>query len=162
IAAEARFRQARASVRFARAGYFPTATGGASVMRSRQSATLGPRPVARGPLTDYTLPLDLSWELDVWGRVRRSVEANAASAQASDLRVQRAQLEHAIALLVNKPPSEFSLRLASLMATPPTVPVGVPSALLERRPDIAAAERRVAAANAQIGVAEVAYFPTIT
>jgi NodT family efflux transporter outer membrane factor (OMF) lipoprotein len=237
ISAEAQFRQARALVRSARAGYFPTVTGGVSVVRSRQSATLGTRPVARGPLTDYTLPLDLSWEIDLWGRVRRSVEANEAGAQASaadletlrlslqaelasnyfelrgldaerqlledtiaayrkalqvttnrynagivskadvaqaetqlkmtqaqaiDLGVQRAQLEHAIALLVNKPPSELSLPPAPLTATSPAVPVGVPSALLERRPDIAAAERRVAAANAQIGVAEAAYFPTIT
>jgi NodT family efflux transporter outer membrane factor (OMF) lipoprotein len=83
-------------------------------------------------------------------------------AQATALGVQRAQFEHAIALLIGKPASTFSIPARPLKGTPPVIPVGVPSQLLERRPDIAAAERIVAEANAQIGVARAAYFPTIT
>ena len=83
-------------------------------------------------------------------------------AQATDLGIQRAQLEHAIATLLGKPASLFFIATNSLAATPVAIPAGVPSQLLERRPDIAAAERRVAEANAQIGVARAAYFPTIT
>ena len=83
-------------------------------------------------------------------------------AQATDLGVSRAQLEHAIAVLVGKPPGDFSLQAGPIRVVPVQVPVGVPSELLERRPDIAAAERLAAAANAQIGVAKAAYFPTFT
>jgi NodT family efflux transporter outer membrane factor (OMF) lipoprotein len=252
--AEATYRQARALVREARASYFPTVTLGLGYTRFRNSATFGRSSAGRSsagtssaggstgggsssPQSDFQLGLDFSWELDLWGRIRRTVESNQASAQASagdlesarlsfqaelaqdyfqlrtldaqkqlldatvaafeksleltnnryasgvasqvdvvqaatqlkttqaqaiDVGVQRAQLEHAIALLIGKPASTFSLPAAPLMAMPPPIPVGLPSALLERRPDIAAAERRVAAANAQIGVAEAAFFPTLT
>ena len=188
-------------------------------------------------VTEYSLPIDLSWELDIWGKVHRTVEANSASAaasaadleavrlsahsdlatnyfqlraldaqrklfddtiaayqrsleitrnryaagvvskadvvqaetqlkstsaQATDLLIQRAQFEHAIAVILGKPPASFSIPSTPLDAKVPEIPVGLPSALLERRPDIAAAERRMAAANAQIGVAQAAYFPSLT
>jgi NodT family efflux transporter outer membrane factor (OMF) lipoprotein len=82
--------------------------------------------------------------------------------QATDIAVQRAQFEHAIATLIGKPPADFSLPPAPLDLQPPDIPVAVPSELLERRPDIAAAERRVAEANEQIGIAKAAFFPTVT
>src|SRR5204862_8189992 len=74
-------------------------------------------------------------------------------AQAIDVGVARAQYEHAVAVLVGKPPAEFTLPPLPLTTPPPSIPVGLPSELLERRPDIAAAERRVASANAQVGLA---------
>jgi NodT family efflux transporter outer membrane factor (OMF) lipoprotein len=89
-------------------------------------------------------------------------QLKTAEAQEIDTRVQRAALEHAIALLMGKPPSELSIPVSPLDLTPPPVPVGIPSQLLERRPDIAAAERQAAAANAQIGVAIAAFYPTVT
>ena len=82
-----------------------------------------------------------------------------AKTQATNNRLQRAQLEHAIAILLGEAPADFSLPPRSLQAVPPSIAVGLPSSLLERRPDIAAAERRVAAANADIGVARAAFFP---
>jgi NodT family efflux transporter outer membrane factor (OMF) lipoprotein len=90
-------------------------------------------------------------------------EAQLKSAQAQDtnLGILRAQYEHAIAVLIGQPASSFSLPPNALAANPPAIPVGIPSELLERRPDIAAAERSMAQANAQIGVAKAAYFPTI-
>jgi len=242
IAAEAQVRQAKALVQAARAGYYPTATVGASVTRSQRgvaSSSSGGVNTASSVQnsTAFSLPFDLSWEADVWGRIRRSVEANRDSAQASeadlaaaqlsaqaelaqdyfllrvqdlqkelldatvasfqkaldltrnrydsgvaaksdllqaetqlkttraqaiDLGVQRAQLEHAIALLIGKPASSFSLPALHFAAVFPQIPAGLPSQLLERRPDIASAERRMAAANAQIGVAQAAYYPSIT
>jgi len=237
-AAEAQYREAQALVREARASYFPTATIGIGANRSSQSTTIGGGPTSqRTAVSDYSLALDVSWELDVWGRIRRSVESNQASAQASagdlenarlsfqaalaqdyfqlreldaqkqlltatvaafqkslelteglyaqgvaseadvlqaetqlkttqaqliNVGVQRAQFEHAIAVLIGKPASDFSIPATPLAGTPPAIPVGVPSELLERRPDIAASERRVAAANAQIGVAEAAFYPSVT
>ena len=88
-------------------------------------------------------------------------QLRAAQAQDTDLGVLRAQYEHAIAVLIGQPASTFSLSAQALEAKPPATPVGIPSELLERRPDIAAAERDVAQANAQIGVAKAAYFPTV-
>lgn len=82
-------------------------------------------------------------------------------AAAIDVGVLRAQYEHAVAILIGKPPVEFSLPPLPLTAPPPYIPSGLPSELLERRPDIAAAERRVAAANAQIGVGKSAYYPLV-
>lgn len=230
--AEANYRQAQALVRASRSGYYPAVTGGVSATRSRHSSEVG----GLGTYSDFLLPIDFSWEIDLWGRVRRTVEANQAGAQATqadlasallsaqsllaqdyfqlrtvdaqkkiledtiegyrktldltknrytggvaskadvlqaetqlkstqaqsiDLGVQRAQLSHAMALLVGKPPSAFSIPVAPLVATPPPVPIGVPSDLLERRPDIASAERNVAAANARIGVAEAAFYPNV-
>lgn len=237
-AAQAQFEQARAAVRFNRSFQYPTVTGGVSATRNRLSSN---RPNGRlSPtknFTDLQTPVDASYEADVWGRVRRTVEAARATAQASaadlesvslslqaelasdyyqlraldaeeallnstvtafekaleltenryrggvasqvdvaqaqtqlettraqaiDLAVQRAQFEHAIAVLTGQPASTFSLASAPLSSAPPVVPVGLPSELLERRPDIAGNERRMAAANAQIGIAKAAYFPTIT
>src|SRR5476651_270276 len=239
--AEAQYRQAFALVQSARAGYYPTVTGGVSNTRSRSSATTiatpSVAPVSRGVVTNHNLPFAANWEADVWGKIRRTVEANEASAQASagdlaaarlsaqatlaqsyfqlrsldaqqqlledtviayekslrlvqnqyaagivakadvvqaqvqvkttqaqaiDIGVQRAQLEHAIASLLGKPPSELSIARTPLDAAVPSVPVELPSELLERRPDIAAAERRMAQANAQIGVAKAAYYPSLT
>jgi NodT family efflux transporter outer membrane factor (OMF) lipoprotein len=237
-AAQAQFDQARAIVRQTRSAYYPTVTAGVSATRSHESQN---RPngqlSSNNNFTDLQLPVDAAYELDVWGRVRRTVEAARASAQASaadlesvslslhaelandyflmrsldaeaqlldstvtafqkaldltqnryqggvasqvdvaqaqtqlettraqavDLRVQRAQFEHAIAVLVGQPAPTFSLPVAPLANTPPAVPPGLPSELLERRPDIASTERRMAQANALIGVAKAAYYPTIT
>jgi NodT family efflux transporter outer membrane factor (OMF) lipoprotein len=236
--AEAQYRESQALVREARASYFPMVTIGIGANRSSQSTTTGTGPMRpRTTVSDYSLAIDGSWELDVWGRIRRTVESNQANAQASaadleaarlsaqaalaqdyfqlrmldaqkqllnasvaafeksldltknryasgvassadvlqaetqlkttqaqaiDVGVARAQMEHAIAVLIGQAASTFSLPAMPLAATPPAIPVGVPSELLERRPDIAAAERLVASANAQIGVAEAAFYPSVT
>jgi NodT family efflux transporter outer membrane factor (OMF) lipoprotein len=94
--------------------------------------------------------------------VQAEAQLKGTQAQLIDLRATRAQLEHAIAVLIGKPPALFTLASADIEARLPAIPPGLPSTLLERRPDIAAAERRVAAANAKIGVAEAAYFPRLS
>ncbi|MGA9852181.1 MAG: efflux transporter outer membrane subunit [Gammaproteobacteria bacterium] len=94
--------------------------------------------------------------------ITAQTQLQAAQAQAINTGVQRAIYEHAIAVLIGKPPSELTLAPGELTATVPRVPVTVPSTLLERRPDIAAAERQMAAANAQIGVADAAYYPDLS
>jgi len=89
-------------------------------------------------------------------------QLRTAKAQAASLGILRAQYEHAIAVLIGQPASSFALSAGPFTAVPPRVPAGLPSDLLERRPDIAAAERSVAAANAQVGEAETAFFPSLT
>jgi NodT family efflux transporter outer membrane factor (OMF) lipoprotein len=235
--AQEQFVQARAAIGIARAPEFPSVTGGMAAYGARQSqnqALFGPT----SPVTysNVQLPLDVSYEPDVWGRIRRSVEAARSEAQASaadlasvalslhaelaadyfelrgldsqaqllnstvssyeraldltenryqgglsseldvaqaqtqlqttraqaiDVGVQRAAYEHAIAVLIGQPSANFSLQSLPLTMGPPPIPIGLPSDLLERRPDIAAAERRVEEANANIGVARAAYFPAI-
>jgi NodT family efflux transporter outer membrane factor (OMF) lipoprotein len=235
-AAQAQFLEARAQLHLSRADYYPTATAGVSASRNRLSAN---RPL-NSSIDDYTdlvLPVDVSYEADVWGRVRRTVEAARAQAQATagdlesvnlslhadlasdyfqlrsldaeeqllqstvkayqqalkltedryhggvasavdvaqaqtqlestraqalDVGVQRAEFEHAIAVLAGEPASTFSLPVSPLVNPPPAIPPGLPSELLERRSDVAAAERRMAAANAQIGVAKAAYYPLLS
>jgi len=92
-----------------------------------------------------------------------SAEAQLLSSQAQQVnaRIQRAVLEHAIAVLIGQQPASFSMSPSSMRSDVPTVPAGIPSAMLERRPDVAEAERKVAAANAQIGVAKSAFFPSL-
>src|SRR5215218_487867 len=94
--------------------------------------------------------------------VQAEAQLRSTQAQSIDVGVQRAQVEHAIAILMGKAPAELSIAADTAELGIPAIPVGVPSQLLERRPDIAAAERQMAAANAQIGVAQAAYFPSLT
>jgi NodT family efflux transporter outer membrane factor (OMF) lipoprotein len=233
--ANARFVEARAMVHYNRAAQFPTISTSPGIESLRDSANTPYLP-ATSTTGDFVLPFDLSYELDVWGRVRRTVSASREEAQATagdlatvnlslhaelaydyfelrsadaqkkllddtvktyqdalqltvnrfeggaapksdvaqaqtqlqatmvrdtDVAVQRAQFEHAIAVLIGKPPAAFSLSALPLDLAPPDISAGLPSQLLERRPDIAAAERRVAEANDQIGIARAAYYPTV-
>ncbi len=186
-ASEAAFRQARAVVDQSRSNLYPIISLDGSIDQSRSStgsrsgsaAGFSGGSGARNE-TVYSASLGASWELDVWGRLRRTVESDVATAQATDadlaaatLSAQadlasnyfqlRAQLEHAIAVLLGEPPATFSIEPQPLDDLLPIPPAAVlPSELLERRPDVAAAERRMAAANALIGVAETAWFPDIT
>jgi NodT family efflux transporter outer membrane factor (OMF) lipoprotein len=236
-AAEAVYTQSRALLRYDRAAYYPAINGGASATRNRISDNRPPSLSTDGvTYSDFQIPLELSYELDVWGRVRKTVEAQRGQAQASaadlatvnlsmhaqlalfyfqarsldaqeqllnstveqyeqafaltdsrfkggiasevevqqastqlettraqaiDVGVLRAQFEHAIATLIGKPAASFTLPPLPLTSPPPAIPAQLPSDLLERRPDIAAAERRMASANAQIGVAKAAYYPVI-
>jgi NodT family efflux transporter outer membrane factor (OMF) lipoprotein len=237
--AEARFREARAAIRFTRASQFPTISTSPSAAYTKNSdySPNSPSQIQEASTGNFVLPVDLSYELDLWGRVRRTVAAAREETQATaadyataklsleaelamdyfelrsadaqkqllddtvkaytddvqltthrfkggvaprsdvaqaqtqldttrvqdtDVTVQRAQFEHAIAVLIGKPPAEFSLASVPLTDQPPNIPTGLPSELLQRRPDIAAAERRMAEANQQIGIARAAYFPTVT
>lgn len=240
-AAVARFAEARATVDVTRAGLFPNISVSGSYSRERispntPSITTGRAIGQPNTFSDFTVPLDLQYELDVWGRVRRSVESAQAQLKAtaddvetvkldieaevavdyftlraldSELAVlhssvlvfsksfelttnrfaggianelevaqsqtvlettqaqlpavalQRAQFEHALAVLVAQPAPAFQIPTRDLSASPPLIPPGLPSELLERRPDIASAERLMAAANENIGVAKAAFFPTV-
>ncbi|MGB6876328.1 MAG: efflux transporter outer membrane subunit [Candidatus Acidiferrales bacterium] len=237
-AAEAQYTQARAAVRFYRSGYFPVVSTQPSVSRQRQSQNKALYSAGEAiTYNDYLLPIDVSYEPDIWGQVRRQVESARAQMQASaadlatvnlslhaelamdyfqlrgldaeeqllnntveafqktlqltqdrfkgglssavdvaqaqtqlqttraqaiDVEVQRAAYEHAVAVLTGQPPSSFGLASSPLSVPPPAIPPGLPSQLLERRPDIAAAERQMDSANAQIGVAKSAYYPGMT
>ena len=94
--------------------------------------------------------------------VEAQTTLHSAESAATNVGIARAQYEHAIAMLVGKPASSFSIPVRPLTTAPPPIPVGIPSQLLERRPDVAAAERSMAAANAQIGVATAAFYPALT
>ena len=126
------------------------------------------REVFRQTLDSYQRTYDLTMTLFHAGIdsdedvAQARTQLDAATAQATDVGVSRATYEHAIATLIGKPAAEFSLPVAEFVPKPPAVPVALPSELLERRPDIAALERQIAAANAQIGVARAAYYPNLT
>jgi NodT family efflux transporter outer membrane factor (OMF) lipoprotein len=239
-AADARFREARALIRFNHASLYPTvgvAPFAGGVRESSNQPYFSATAVNGNGQSEIQLPADLSYEIDMWGRIRRTVNAareeaqasaadrqtamlslqaelavdyfearsadaeekllndtvknyeeayritsnrfeggvspksdvdqaetqlEAAKVQARDITLQRAQFEHAIAVLLGVPPASFSLSNVPLDARPPAIPAGLPSELLERRPDIAAAERRVAEANDRIGIARAAFYPTLS
>ncbi|MGF6150450.1 efflux transporter outer membrane subunit [Pseudomonas fluorescens] len=237
---EAQYRQAQALVRSARGAFFPTVDLSAGKTRSSQgtgSSSSSLSSTNSGIRDTYNTQLGVSWEADVWGKLRRGLEADKASAEASfadlaamrlsqqselvqnylqlrvidqqkrllqatvenyqrslqmtenqyragvsgkdavaqaqtqlkstqadmvDLIWQRAQFENAIAVLIGLPPADFNLAETQNIPALPQVPLSLPSQLLERRPDIASAERSVIAANANIGVAKAAYYPDLT
>jgi len=119
-------------------------------------------------ITAYARSLEITknrYEAGVAGRVdvaQAAAQLQSTQAQDIDLRIQRAQFEHAIAVLIGKAPADFALKATDKLPTLPLLPAALPATLLERRPDIAGAERRMAAANAQIGVAQAAFFPALT
>jgi NodT family efflux transporter outer membrane factor (OMF) lipoprotein len=239
------FMAARALVRQARSNYYPTVSVGPSYTRARSSGSEGSIQLdgqtlsssELSPANDFSLPFNVSWEPDVWGKVRNTVReyANAAQVSAADLanerlsvqanlaiyyfeirgqdaqialyqetieayrkslvltqtlnatgiddqqsvaqaelnlksaesaatnlRIARAQYEHAIALLIGQPASSFSLPAKALTAVAPEIPIGLPSELLQRRPDISAAERTMAEQNALIGVQTAAFYPSFS
>lgn len=234
-AAEAAYQQARAFIRQAQAGFFPVVTANYTATESHVGRNAGGG-VSRTLLTS-NLNAEASWVIDVWGRVRRTVESNVAGAQVSaadlanaelsaqatlaiayfnlrateslqqllartvaeykrtlqittnqfaagtvskadvitaqtqllgtesqliNVGITRAQLEHAIAALIGRPPADLTIPKGSLSERLPHIPVSLPSTLLERRPDISAAERQMQQQNALIGVAISAYFPEIS
>jgi NodT family efflux transporter outer membrane factor (OMF) lipoprotein len=237
---EAAYRQALATLEQQRATLFPTINGTGSGTNSKSPSGFTTSSGAFGggrPIQTYTARLGMTWDLDVWGRIRRNIEAAHSTAQATaadlanatlsaqtllaasyfqlreadeekrlidqtvkgyaeslriaqnrynvgvgarsdvltaqtqlenaqgqavDLLRTRAQLEHSIAVLTGQPPANLTIQVAEWKPAVPAVPVSMPSALLERRPDIASAERRMQAANAQIGVQTAAYFPDLT
>jgi NodT family efflux transporter outer membrane factor (OMF) lipoprotein len=235
-AAVAQYQGARAALRYARADYYPTISTSPSATREKYSDNR-PASLAGGTtFNDFVLPVNVSYQVNAWGRVSKNVESYREQAQASaadlavvnltmhadlavdyfaartldaeeellrntvaqyqqalqlneeryhgglaseveveqartilettraqlvDVGVARAQYEHAAAVLVGKPPADFSLPPLPLTTPPPPIPVGVPSELLERRPDVAGSERRVASANAQVGLAKTAYYPLV-
>jgi NodT family efflux transporter outer membrane factor (OMF) lipoprotein len=110
-------------------------------------------------LTNNRYNQGVASQIDV---VQARTQLEQTRAQSTDTMVQRNQFEHAIAIIIGKPPSALSIAFKASNTPPPPVPVGIPSQLLERRPDIAANERRVAAANANVGVAQAAFYPDIT
>lgn len=238
--AEAQFRQAQALVRSARGAFFPSADLSVGKTRSSQgtgSSNSSLTSSSSGIRDTLNAQVGVSWEADVWGKLRRGLEANEASAEASladlaamrlsqqselvqnylqlrvidqqkrllqdtvvayerslkmsenqyragisgkdavaqaqtqlrntqanliDLIWQRAQFENAIAVLTGQPPAGFALAETQAVPALPQIPVSLPSQLLERRPDIASAERSIIAANANIGVAKAAYYPDLS
>jgi NodT family efflux transporter outer membrane factor (OMF) lipoprotein len=124
--------------------------------------------VLAGTIESYAKNLQLTIDRHAGGVASKSditlaqTQLASAKAQSTDMRVARAQDEHAIAVLIGQPPSSLEIATTLIKGPPPPIPIGVPSTLLERRPDIAASERQVAAANANIGLAEAAYYPTLT
>lgn len=229
------YEQAHDLVRENKSALYPTVSVGPSASRNGISRNAPFRPSVTS-YWDFLIPLNISWEPDLWGGIRRQIESSAANAQATsadlantqlslqgllavtffqvrgidlqaqllrstidaytealqltqdrlkgglssdsdvqqakaqleqtraqliDLEVQREQFEHAIAVLIGEPATGFHIAERPITGDPPSIPTGIPSQLLERRPDVAAAERRVASANALIGVAKSAYYPTV-
>ncbi len=110
-------------------------------------------------LTQVRFSAGIASQADV---AQAKTQLDSAKAQSEDVALSRAKFEHAIAVLVGVPPSAFSLSTAPLTGAPPSIPLGLPSQLLQRRPDVAAAERQAAAANSNVGLARTAFFPAVT